>query len=56
LQIAQLSDAMIVARTMMMQGNLQAVDRMIKLTGELDRYRGFALARIPAPPPPPRRG
>src|SRR5271155_4828074 len=57
LQIARLSEAMIVARTMMMEGYLQAVDRMIKLTGEFDRYHGFAPARILAPPepPPPRR-
>jgi hypothetical protein len=46
-QIAPLSEAMIVARTMMMQSNLQAMDRLIKLTSELDRYHGFALAQIP---------
>ena len=45
-QIARLSEAMIVARTMMMQGNLQAMDRWIELTGELDRYHGFAPAQI----------
>ena len=49
LQIARLSEAMIVARTMMMEGDLQAMDRMIKLTGELDRYHGFAGARLPGP-------
>jgi hypothetical protein len=49
-QIARLSEAMIVARTMMLQGNLQAMDRLIKLTSELDRYHGFAPAQIPAPP------
>ena len=49
LQIARLSEAMIVARTMMMEGDLQAMDRMIKLTGELDRYHGFASSRLPAP-------
>jgi hypothetical protein len=38
---------MIVARTMMMQGNLRAMDRWIKLTSELDRYHGFAPAQIP---------
>jgi hypothetical protein len=38
---------MIVARTMMMQGNLQAMDRWIKLTSELDRYHGFFPAQIP---------
>ena len=47
LQIARLSEAMIVARTMMMQGNLQAMDRWIKLTSELDRYHGFSPAQIP---------
>ena len=56
-QIARLSEAMIVARTMMMQGNLQAMDRLIKLTSELDRYHGFAPAQIswgPAVAPKPR--
>ena len=38
LQIGRLSEAMIVAHTMMMQGNLQAMDRWIKLTSEPDRY------------------
>jgi hypothetical protein len=47
LQIARLSEAMIVARTMMMQGNLQAMDRFMRLTSELDRYHGFAPAQIP---------
>ena len=48
-KIARLSEAMIVARTMMMEGDLQAMDRMIKLTGELDRYHGLAPSRLPAP-------
>ena len=48
LQIARLSEAMIVARTMMMEGDLQAMDRMLELTGELDRYHGFASSRLPA--------
>ena len=53
-EIARLSKAMIVA---MMQGNLQAVDRSVRLTSALDRYHSFAQARIPPPPeaPPPRR-
>jgi len=57
LQVARLSEAMIVTHTMMMEGDLQAVDRMIRLTRELDRYHGFGQAHIPAPPepPPPRR-
>jgi hypothetical protein len=47
LQIARLSEAMIVARTMMMEGDLQAMDRLIRLTGELDRYHGFRPSQIP---------
>ncbi len=50
LQIARLSDAMVVAHTMMMEGNLQAMDRLIKLTGELDRYHGFGRAEIASAP------
>jgi hypothetical protein len=57
LQIARLSEAMIVARTMMMEGDLHAMDRLIKLTGELDRYHGFAKPSfsLPAEGSPPRR-
>lgn len=55
LQIARLSDAMVVAHTRMMEGDLQAMDRLIRLTGELDRYHGFGrvgtAAAEPAPPP-----
>jgi hypothetical protein len=57
LQIARLGDAMVVAHTMMMEGDLQAMDRLIKLTGELDRYHGFGRAEIAAAsqrPPSPR--
>jgi hypothetical protein len=46
-QIARPGEAMIVARTMTTEGNLQAMDRLIKSTSELDRYHGFALAQIP---------
>ena len=57
LQIARLSEAMIVARTMMMEGDLHAMDRLIKLTGELDRYHGFVnpSLSLPAEGSPPRR-
>src|SRR5450755_658334 len=56
LQIARLSEAMIVARTMMMEGDLQAMDRLIKLTRELDRYHGFGKPLVSLPEPsPPRR-
>src|ERR1700678_143988 len=54
--IARLSEAMIVARTMMMEGDLKAMDRLIKLTGELDRYHGFGKPPVALPEPsPPRR-
>jgi hypothetical protein len=52
LQIARLSNAMQVAHTMMMEGDLQAMDRVIRLTGELDRYHGFGRAEIAAAPEP----
>jgi hypothetical protein len=45
-QIARLSEAIIIARAMMMMGNLQAMDRWITLMGQLDRYHGFAAAQI----------
>ena len=50
LQIARLSEAMIVARTMMMDGDLQAMERLIKLTRELDPYYGFAESLVSLPP------
>lgn len=50
LQIARLGEAMVVAHTMMMDGDLQAMDRLIRLTGELDRYHGFARGALPAAP------
>jgi hypothetical protein len=56
LQIARLSDAMVVAHTRMMEGDLRAMDRVIRLVGELDRYHGFERATIaggsPTAPPP----
>jgi hypothetical protein len=62
LQIARVGEARVVAHTMMMQGDLQAMDRLLELNGELDRYHGFGRARLaasakPAPlrvVPPPR--
>jgi hypothetical protein len=49
LQIGRLSDAMMVAHSAMMEGNMQALDRVLRIVGELDRYHGFA--RAPADPP-----
>jgi hypothetical protein len=40
LQMARLGDAMMVAHTSMMSGNLEAVDRVVKLVHELERYHG----------------
>ncbi len=53
LQIARVGEAMVVAHTMMLQGDLQALDRLIKLNGELDRYHGFGREQLPAPAEPP---
>jgi hypothetical protein len=46
LQIARLSEAMVVAHTMMTEGNLDAVDRVVKITAEIDRY----YRALPIPP------
>ncbi|THD43881.1 MAG: hypothetical protein E7774_11900 [Bradyrhizobium sp.] len=55
LQIARLSDAMSVAHTMMMEGDLQAMDRVVKIVGELDRYHGFGRTPVAAEPAPAER-
>jgi transposase-like protein len=55
LQIARLGDALQVAHAMMMEGDLQALDRVVKLVGELDRYHGFGRAEIAAAPAPEAR-
>ena len=44
LQIGRLSDAMMVAHAAMMEGNMQALDRVLRIVGELDRYHGFRAA------------
>jgi hypothetical protein len=58
LQMRRLNEAMIVAYSAMGNGNLKAVDRVVKITREYDRYAGFAQAlaapaapALPAPPP-----
>jgi hypothetical protein len=40
-QIARISQAIIVAHTMTMEGKFQAIDRMLELAGELDRSHSF---------------
>ena len=60
LQIRRLSEAMLVAYSAMSAGNLKAVDQVIKVVRELDRYHGFAphpnaprfATSLPAAPPP----
>ena len=54
LQIARLSDAMTVAHTMMMEGDLKAMDRVIRPAGELARDHGFGRAEMAAAPAPAR--
>ena len=41
LQIGRLGDAMMVAHAAMMEGDMQALDRVLRIVGELDRYHGF---------------
>jgi hypothetical protein len=59
LQIARLNDAMRVAHVRMIGGGLQAIDRLVKLVGERDRYHGFgrahAASALEAPPAAPLR-
>jgi hypothetical protein len=61
LQIRRLSEAMLVAHGAMSNGNLRAVDRVVRITREFDRYYGLAMslsaaappdALAPSPPPP----
>lgn len=47
LQITRLHEAMIVSYAAMGGGNLKAVDRVIKIVRELDRYHGFQPADAP---------
>ncbi len=42
-QIARLNEAMLVAYGAMKDGNLAAVDRVVRITREYDRYYGLAL-------------
>jgi hypothetical protein len=55
LQIRRLSEAMLVAYSAMSNGNLHAVDRVVKIVREFDRYHGFGSypneQRLAAPSP-----
>ena len=54
LQIGRLSDAMMVAHAAMMEGNMHALDRVLRIVGEFDRYHGFSSAKAqPAAAAPP---
>ncbi len=51
-QIARLNEAMLIAYGAMRYGNLGAVDRVLKITREYDRYHGLALTLSRRPEPP----
>ena len=52
LQVSRLNEALLVAYTAMGGQNLGAVDRVVKIVRELDRYHGLAATDfIDAPPP-----
>jgi hypothetical protein len=58
LQIRRLNEAMLVAYSSMTTGNVKAVDQVIKVVRELDRYHGFGPLSLPqrfleAPATPP---
>jgi hypothetical protein len=42
LQVSRLNEALLVSHAAMSGANLQAVDRVVKIVRELDRYHGFA--------------
>ena len=44
LQVSRLNEALLVAYGAMSGGNLKAVDRVVKIIRELDRYHGFVAA------------
>jgi hypothetical protein len=50
LQVGRLHEALNMAYDSMSQGNLRALDRVVKIVRELDRYHGFVAARAPRVP------
>jgi DNA-binding CsgD family transcriptional regulator len=50
LQVSRLNEALLVAYDAMSVVNLEAVDRVVKIVRELDRYHGFAVAAEAATP------
>jgi DNA-binding CsgD family transcriptional regulator len=56
LQVSRLNEALLVSYSAMANQNLGAVDRVVKIVRELDRYHGLAAPDLVDPPaPPPRR-
>jgi len=51
IQVSSLNEALLVAYSAMTDANLKAVDRVVKIVRELDRYHGFCAAqrRLPEP-------
>jgi hypothetical protein len=54
LQVSRLNEALVVAYSAMSGANLHAVDRVVTIVRELDRYHGFAVADEAVPPGPRR--
>ncbi len=54
LQVSRLNEALFVSYNAMSGANLEAVDRVVKIVRELDRYQGFTAAGV-APTPGPSR-
>ncbi len=50
-QVARLNEMMLVAYGAMKDGNMAAVDRVLKITREYDRYHGLALTLARGRPP-----
>ena len=56
LQVSRLNEALVVSYGAMSRANLQAVDRVVRIVRELDRYHGFAAAAPARLPEAPRLG
>jgi len=54
IQVSRLNGALLVAYNAMSGANLEAIDRVVKIVRELDRYHGFAGANEAAMAAPPR--
>ncbi len=52
LQVSRLNEALLVAYGAMSGANLRAVDRVVKIVRELDRYHGFSASRRRVPDAP----